>query len=259
VRADDLDDLAALDRIEAAPRDDVGIEPDPVRHRRHFCARAVDVVHFRHREAGTQRAHVDAVAPVLERERLRELDQVRLRRRIQRVARRCRHQAGQRGDVDDASAAALAHAGHEAIAELGRRGDHHLDEFLVRLPLARDEAAGHAIAGIVDEQIDGDAAPPRFVEQKLRRVRVGEIGGDAFDGHAVTRAQLGRQRFQAFETSRRQYQRMAACCELFGERGADAGRGAGDESVRRFGHRGTSAGRRPQRKRNLRVGSKRGL
>ena len=121
---------------------------------------------LRKREAGAERADVDAVMPVLERERLAEADQIRLRRRVKRVAGRCGHQARERGDVDHAPETARAHAGNEAMAERGRRRDHDLDELGVRLPVARDEAAGDAVACVVDEHVDRDAAALRLGEQE---------------------------------------------------------------------------------------------
>jgi hypothetical protein len=185
-------------------------------------------VEFGQREAGTERADVDAVGAILERQCFGKTDQVRLRRCIQRVAGRRRHQTGERGDIDDASVAALAHAGHEAMAELRRRRDHDLDEVLMHAPLARNEAAGHAVAGIVDEHVDRKTACLDRRLQRRRRPRIGEIGRNRVSIDAVLLAQLARERFDTIRASRGQDEVRSARRERACERGADAGGCAGD-------------------------------
>ena len=93
--AADAHDVAPFDGRETIARDCIGADPHPFRQTLHVRSGAVDVMEFRLREAGAERADVDRMASILERERLRKFDQIRLRCGIKRVPGRRRKQDGE--------------------------------------------------------------------------------------------------------------------------------------------------------------------
>ncbi|MNJ68743.1 hypothetical protein D3C77_650170 [compost metagenome] len=67
---------------------------------------------------------------------------------------RARLEGGQRGDVEDLSAAAANHGVAEGVAQ-PRQSEHvELKQLALALPVLLEKAAGASGAGIVDQQVD---------------------------------------------------------------------------------------------------------
>ena len=95
-----------------------------------------------------------------------------------------------------------------------------------------------AEAGVVDENVDGDALALQLVEQKLWRRRCGEIEGDGLDRDAVSLQFVGDLR-ELVGAAGDEHQVVVVAGEKLGEFVSDAAGGAGDESG---GHEGILAG-----------------
>jgi hypothetical protein len=136
--------------------------------------------------------------------------------------------------------AALAHAGQQAPGQLGGGGQQHLQEVRVGPPVVRHEAAGHAVAGVVDQPVHGEAAPLQFLAQDAGSGGGGKIDGKHGHFAAMPLAQFGRQGLQPVGTARGQHQVVPARGERAGEGRTDAGGGAGDEAERMAWRHGCS-------------------
>src|SRR5262249_6961401 len=87
----------------------------------------------------------------------------------------------------------------------------------------------HAVAGVVDQHVDGESAPGDLAAQALWRSGVAEVGLDRLGAHRIALLQLGAKLIEAVSAPRGQDQVCAARGELARDRRADAGRSAGNE------------------------------
>src|SRR5262245_14629092 len=106
----DVDRHAVHHGVEALTSDSRRVYTPPGGELADLRACPGHVVEFTQSEAGADSRHMHAVWSPLVRERFRKLDRERFGRGVERVARRRRHEARQRGDVDDATIAAFDHA-----------------------------------------------------------------------------------------------------------------------------------------------------
>ena len=97
-----------------------------------------------------------------------------------------------------------------------------VDEIGLHRPRLGQEVAGHTIAGVVDQHVDGQAASLDFLNQHARRLAVGEIGADDFHTDSVGANQFPGQRLQALDATGGQQQVMAARRQFACKGGADA-------------------------------------
>ena len=130
---------------------------------------------------------------------------------------------GERGDVDDAAVAALAHAGQQAPGQLGGRGQQYLQEIRMGRPVVGDEGAGYAVTGVVDQPVDLQVTLFQCIAQCPWRGRVSQVVRQHGDLDGVSSAKFGGESFQPISAARGQHQVMAKCGKLPGERGTDAG------------------------------------
>jgi triosephosphate isomerase len=103
----------------------------------------------------------------------------------------------------------------------------------MRLPAGGQEASGHAVAGVVDQRVDEQAA--RVGRAKAAPVRRGSARS-AGAPSTGTSAQFLRQRLEPLDAARGQHQRLAPARVFAGDVRADAAGGAGHQraGLRRF-------------------------
>ena len=172
--------------------------------------------------------------------RFRELDDERLGGRVERVSGGRGHEPGQRRHVDDASVAALDHAGQQPMRQLGEAGHHHLQHGVVPLPWRGDVRAGHAVAGVVDERVDGEPARRDLGAQPGGRVAQRVVRDDHEHARLIALLEPGRHRAEAVLPAGGDDEVEAVGGKHLGKGLADAGRGAGDQSGSRV-HAGCSS------------------
>ena len=139
-----------------------------------------------------------------------------------------RLEARSRGDVHHAAAVAGDHAGEKEAGECSERGDVDLEELGDAVFVLLDEGAEEAEAGVVDEEVDGDATGSEVVVEALGGGRVAQVGGDGRGRDAVLGGEVGGELVQGSTASGDEDQVMAALGEEPGEVEADSAGGAGD-------------------------------
>jgi hypothetical protein len=115
------------------------------------------------------------------------------------------------------------------VRELGDRHDHDLQKIMLRLPGRLRVAAGHAVAGVVDQHVWAPAGLRDRVKNAPSAAGLRQVVGDHQCPHRVLRLQLARESIEPLATPRGQHQVVALAAEQARERQADAGRGARDE------------------------------
>ena len=146
-----------------------------------------------------------------------------------RVAGDTGQESRQRRDVDDPPPAALDHQRRGAVRELGDRHDHAPAENHAALPGRLRVAAGHAVAGVVDQDVGAPAGLRDRVQDAPPAAGLRQVAGDHQCPHRVLRLQLARELIEPLAAPRGQHQVVALAAEQSRERQADAGRGTGDE------------------------------
>jgi hypothetical protein len=167
----------------------------------------------------------DAATRDLGGERAGEADERMLGRAIGRDIR-ITLEAGGRGDVDDASAAALDHARQHRLAGMDGAHDVHVPHPVEHRRLAFVEPAGLGRAGIVDQ--DGDRPPLAFggADAPTRLHGIGDVG-DLVAGRIAGRDRFPQRRFAAADHG----DAGAGARERAGDRAADPATAAGDQRV----------------------------
>jgi hypothetical protein len=137
-------------------------------------------------------------------------------------------ESGSRCDVHDTTAATLHHGRQEKVRQCGECGDVEVDlaaDFLLRH--LREFAEGSE-AGVVDEDVDGDAFALELVEEELGCGSLGEIEGDGLHCDALRLQFFGHLR-EVVGAAGYEHQVVVVTGEELGEFVSDAAGGAGDE------------------------------
>jgi hypothetical protein len=162
-------------------------------------------------------------------DRLREAQDGRLGRAVGGLEGD-RLERDQRREVQDRAAAALDHAGKEDARERDHRLDVGADHLGLGVRVEADELAAAAVARVVHEDLDGQAASLELGLQLLARVDVGDVHGDRLGAHVVLPAELVGELAQLLLAPRRECHAEAAAGELARDLRADSRRRAGDEA-----------------------------
>ena len=133
------------------------------------------------------------------------------------------------GDVEDAARAALDHGGQHGAGERHQRAAVDVDDAELRLLVQFRDRPAQAIAGVVDQRVDGQPGGGDVGHQPGHGGGVGEVGGEDVDGDVVMPAQLGRERVEPVGAARGEDQVVARRGERPGERFAQTRGRAGDE------------------------------
>ena len=132
---------------------------------------------------------------------------------------------GQHGrDIDQRAAIVLRQAGQDGVGQTHqRRGVQGVNSLMLR-HLAREERCHLRGARVVNERINGGIAAQLFFHGADPGF-IGEIGNQNIDGHAIARAQVGGEDFQAILATGDQHQVSAARGKAVSIDGTDPGRG----------------------------------
>jgi len=139
--------------------------------------------------AGAQRADSHVGAGELRCDSLAEVAHVGFAGRVGRIERH-RHVSADGRYVEHVPASSREHGREEAVRELGQRHDVELDLLGGLLPGQPVEALLRTEAGVVDEDVDRLARALGRLEQRERRVRLGEVERDRGDLDPVRRLEL---------------------------------------------------------------------
>ena len=104
---------------------------------------------------------------------------------------------------------------------------------------AIDEVAGHARAGVVDEQVDRAVQVGEAGFDRVHVVIVGQVGDEDLDVGAVLADELGRQRLELLAATGDQHEIVPVTGEQPRERRPDPTRRTGDQRARRRAARRT--------------------
>ena len=124
----------------------------------HHLGGAVGLSELSAGEAGTDGGDDKALGAVLGVERLAEADHQALGARIEGVACDAGREAGQGGDVDHPACAARHHAGDNPVGQAAGVDDQGHQEVALTAPGDSRETLGDRKAGVVDQQVDVEAA-----------------------------------------------------------------------------------------------------
>lgn len=94
-----------------------------------------------------------------------------------------------------------------------------------------EEIAGNPVTGIVDEHVDGDVALVETCDEMSRRIAIGEVAGHDLDLDRVLGHEFVGEALQAIKAACAQHQIDLATGQFTRKRGANSGRGAGDEGI----------------------------
>ncbi len=186
---------------------------------------------------GAERQDADAAAPVLLAQREAEVEHEGLRGTVDGEVRGGL-EARRGGHVDHRTPAAREHAGQQLVGEVdeGDHVDHQL--VVVALPVDGLERAAGAEAGVVDQEVHGEAPVGEFGADTAGGVGSGEVLDQDVGGDAVGLAEALGEVVQAVGGAGDQDEVVAARGELGGELGAEAGGRAGDQSSGGSAHGG---------------------
>ena len=140
-----------------------------------------------------------------------------------------RHEAFDRGDVENAAALAGDHAGKKAAHEIDHRARIEIDDLAQRRRILVLEEARRHDRGIVDENVGVEAAAGERLLNRIAALDRAEIGRDELHLDIVRLGErlggLGKRRLVA----RDKKEGVARAGELLGQRPADPLRCAGDD------------------------------
>ena len=204
-------------------------QPNEFRQAVHCFAGAGNIVNF---GIGIARARGDDIDPlwfIFLIQALAQLFDIGFYRPIERVSRAPRQKSSGGGNIDNMTCAAFRHVGCVNIAKLRYGGQHALNHGRAGCPFMFCEASGEAVAGIIDQIINGYFALFDFGRQFGRRLGFFQIGRD--DRHFDVKPffQLLGERVEAGRASRRQNQVIIAGSQIACIIATNAGRGSGYE------------------------------
>ena len=206
--------------------------------RRHGHRRGNRLPEFRpanHRRVGqarTKRRRGHAGPVQLLGERLRQRQNIGLGGGVGRNSRD-RHERKDRGDIENAAAAARDHRGQNKVGQRRQRNDIDLQEPQVAFERDARKVALEGDACIVDQDLDRDARPGERVDHRLRRAGEAEIDRHRLRLHGVSRHEFSRERRQRLLVAGRQNKIETAGREGPRKFPADPGGGARDENPSR--------------------------
>ena len=115
------------------------------------------------------------------------------------------------------------------MAEDEHRAHQHVEQLLLGLDGAVDEARAQRVAGVVDEQVDRPGRVAQPLGDPLELHPVGQVGRQDLDGHPVPPRELAGHRRQPGLVAGDEDEVDPLRGELLGELAPDAGGGAGDQ------------------------------
>ena len=229
--AGDHDAVPALERLQRVAGDLVGLEPRHVGDQLVGAAEAARLAELGPHRARADGGQRDAGAAHLLVQRLGEREHERLRRAVGGLERH-RLEGDQRGEVEHGALSPLGHRGEEVAGERDDRlavgGDHRRLLGLVEL----GEAPAAAVAGVVDQHLDGQPAAVELAVQAAAAARVGDVGADRLGAHAVGVGELLGQLDQPVLAAGDERHAVAALGQPARQLRADPRRGAGDQAGR---------------------------
>ena len=119
--------------------------------------------------------------------------------------------------------------GSDRARQPHRRAGMDVDEPVTEGRLELGEGTIAAEAGVVDQHVDVGVGGQALLDGD-ELLPVGKVGGQHLDTRAGLRFEPARERFEPLATAGNDHEVLAVARETFGQRRADAGRRAGDQS-----------------------------